>query len=96
MRRLWLGFNRADNSTAPIRDLSVIMVLLLLATCLNHAGVNGALYPFLFLESSNFQSWKVIRLALMASGFEFLPLIYFHIVFGLLCLSWLYVLFLSP
>lgn len=91
MRRLWLGFNRADNSTAQIRDLSVIMVLLLLGTCLNHAGVNGALYPFLFLESSNFQSWKVIRLALMASGFEFLPLIYFHIVFGLLCLSWFFI-----
>jgi hypothetical protein len=87
-------FQRAHNSTSQIRDLGVIMVLSLMATCVNPAGVNGALYPFFILGEFEFPVMEgYSALALMASGFEFLPLIYFQVVFGLLCLSWLYVLF---
>jgi hypothetical protein len=86
-------FQRTHNSVIQIRDLSAIMVFSLLATCLNPAGISGALYPFLILREFEFPVMEgYSALALMASGFEFLPLIYFQIVFGLLCLSWLYVL----
>jgi hypothetical protein len=87
-------FQRAHNSASQIRDLSVITALSLLATCVNPAGVKGALYPFLILREFEFPVMEgYSALALMAGGFEFLPLIYFQIAFGLLCLSWLYVFF---
>jgi hypothetical protein len=87
-------FWRARHSSDGVRDLGLIMALSLLAACLNPAGVKGALYPLIILGEFEFPVLEGFSaLALIARGFEFLPLVYFEIVFALLCLSWLYVLF---
>ena len=66
-------------------------LLTVFAACLNPAGISGAMYPFFILNEygmpviENFSIGAILR-----AGYDFLPLTYFAIVFGLVCLSWLY------
>lgn len=84
-------FHRTADSARQIKEISIAMILTLLATCVNPAGAKGALYPFLILKEYEFPVLENYSLvAVLGAGFNFLPLTYFQIVFGLLCLSWLY------
>jgi hypothetical protein len=73
------------------KQLGVTLLLTVGGTCLNPAGVSGAIYPFLILNEYEFpviENYSVP--SVLKAGFVFLPLIYFEILFGLLCVSWLY------
>ena len=75
------------------KDWRLFCFVTLLATCLNPSGISGAIYPFLILNEYGapvIENYSV--LGVLREGYVFLPLIYFGIVFGLVCLSWLYAL----
>jgi len=83
--------NKQQNIREQVKGLAVILLLTILATCLNPSGISGAIYPFLILNeygAPTIENYSV--LAVLREGYVFLPLIYFGIVFGLVCLSWLY------
>ena len=88
---VFLTHKKQQNIRDQVKGLAVILLLTVLAACLNPAGISGAIYPFLILNEygapviENYSVWAVLR-----AGYDFLPLIYFGIVFGLVCLSWLY------
>ncbi len=85
--------NSPQNIREHVKGLAVILLLTILATCLNPSGISGAIYPFLILNeygAPTVENYSV--LAVLREGYVFLPLIYFGIVFGLVCLSWLYAL----
>ncbi len=88
------GFvQRAPDTAAPIKELGITLFLSVAATCLNPAGARRAIYPFLILKEYEFpvmENFSVMALA--GAGFDFPARAYFLIVFGLLCLSWLYAL----
>jgi len=74
------------------KQLAVILLLTLLAACVNPAGVSGALYPLFILQGYEFpviENYSVT--AVLRAGFNFLPLTYFLIILGSLGLSWVYV-----
>lgn len=74
-----------------LKFMTLTLFLILLAACLNPSGVTGALYPFLILKGYQvpvIENYSV--LAVLQEGIRFLPFPYFAIVFGLLCLSWIY------
>jgi hypothetical protein len=85
-----LGKNR-NNVRNQVKELAVILFLTVIATALNPAGVSGAVYPFLILNEygvpviENYSVGAILR-----AGYNFLPLTYFGIVFGVVSLSWLY------
>jgi hypothetical protein len=87
----FLDQNKPQNTRDQVKGLAVILLLTLLATCLNPAGVSGAIYPLLILNEygvpviENYSIWAILR-----AGYDFLPLIYFAIVFGVVSLSWVY------
>jgi hypothetical protein len=84
---------REPNTLDQAKGLAIILLLTILATCLNPSGISGAVYPFIILNeygAPTVENYSV--LAVLREGYIFLPLIYFGIVFGLVCLSWLYVL----
>jgi hypothetical protein len=72
---------------------AAIWLLTLLASCVNPAGVHGALYPFSIMKGYEFPVLENYSVnGVLGAGFNFLPLPYFLIILGLLSLSWLYVL----
>ena len=89
---VFLIHNKHQNTRDQVKGLAVILFVTLLATCLNPSGIWGAIYPF-----HTQQIWTPVIenysvLGVLREGYVFLPLIYFGIVFGLVCLSWLYAL----
>ena len=74
-----------------IAGLTVVLLLTILAACLNPAGVSGVIYPFFILNEygvpviENYSVGAILRV-----GYNFLPLIYFVIIFSLISLSWVY------
>ncbi|HEU4341290.1 MAG TPA: hypothetical protein VFU31_06945 [Candidatus Binatia bacterium] len=83
--------NKEQDTVRRLKKLAGTLVLTLLATCVNPAGISGAIYPFLILKEYEFPVIENYSIrAVLNAGFRFLPLPYFEIVFGLLCLSWLY------
>ena len=80
-----------QNVRDQVKGLAVILLLTVIATGLNPAGVSGAIYPFLILNEYGvpvIENYSVG--AVLQAGYNFLPLIYFVIIFGLLSLSWVY------
>ena len=72
--------------------LAAVLPATFAASCINPAGVRGAVYPLFIYQGYEFpviENYSVP--AILRAGFQFLPLIYFLVVFGVLCLSWLYV-----
>src|SRR5262245_3313060 len=71
--------------------LTVILLLTILAACVNPAGISGAIYPFFILTEygvpviENYSVGAILR-----AGYNFLPLIYFVIILSLVSLSWVY------
>jgi len=68
-----------------------------LAACLNPSGIRGAIYPFLIMKGYEvpvIENYSVA--AVLREGIAFLPFPYFAIVFGLLCVSWLYAAVKAP
>ena len=83
--------NRSSDNAARLKNLAVVWLLTIVVTCVNPAGVDGALYPFFILNEYQFPVIENYSIAaVLAAGFNFLPLPYFLIQFGLLCLSWIY------
>ena len=82
---------KRQNSREQVKALAIVLFLTVFAACLNPAGISGAMYPFFILNEygmpviENFSIGAILR-----AGYDFLPLTYFAIVFGVLCLSWLY------
>ena len=80
-----------------LKPLALALSLTALAACLNPSGFTGAIYPFLILKGYEvpvIENYSVA--AVLREGIPFLPFPYFAIVFGLLCLSWLYVAVKAP
>jgi hypothetical protein len=76
-----------------VKGTAVILPLTILATFLNPSGVKGAIYPFLILNAYGVPVFENNSIsAMLREGYDFPPLIYFGIVFGVVCLSWLYAL----
>lgn len=73
------------------KGMAIVLVLTILATCVNPAGIWGALYPLFILREYEFPVIENYSIpAILSEGFQFHPLPYFFIVFALLCVSWLY------
>ena len=74
------------------KQLAVIALLTVLASCVNPAGVSGALYPLFILQGYGFPVFENYSVsAVLRAGYHFLPLTYFLIIMGTLGLSWIYV-----
>lgn len=74
------------------KQLAVILLLVLLASCVNPAGISGALYPLFIMQGYEFPVLENYSVpAILRSSFTFLPLTYFLIILGMLALSWVYV-----
>ena len=80
-----------QNVRDQVKGLAVILLLTIGAACLNPAGISGAIYPFFILNEygvpviENYSVGGILR-----AGYNFLPLIYFLIILGLVSLSWVY------
>ena len=82
----------ARSHGAPCKVLATVLLATSAASCINPAGVRGAIYPLLVFQGYEFpviENYSVP--AILGAGFKFLPLVYFLIVFAVLCFSWLYV-----
>jgi hypothetical protein len=80
-----------SNTSELVKGAAVILPLTILATFLNPSGVSGAVYPFFILNAYGmpvFENYSIS--AMLREGYDFPPLIYLGIVFGVVCLSWLY------
>jgi hypothetical protein len=74
------------------QQLAAILLLVLLASCVNPAGFYGALYPLFIMQGYEFPVLENYSVpAILRSSFIFLPLSYFLIILGMLALSWVYV-----
>ena len=88
---VFLTQKNQQNIRDQVKGLAVILLLTVVAACLNPAGISGAIYPFLILNEygvpviENYSVGAILR-----AGYNLLPLIYFAIVAGLLSLSWVY------
>jgi hypothetical protein len=83
-----------ESSEPKIQSKQVAVVLLatLLASCLNPAGVSGALYPLFIMQGYEFPVLENFSVpTVLGAGFIFLPLKYFLILAACLGLSWVYV-----
>lgn len=83
----------SKDSRDQCKGLAVILFLTCVASCINPAGIFGAVYPLFIFHGYEFpviENYSVS--AVLKAGFQFLPLVYFQIVFGTLGLSWLYAL----
>src|SRR4029077_17968076 len=88
-----LTHHNQQNIRERVKGLAVVLLLTIVATCLNPSGISGEIYPFIILNeygAPTVENYSV--LGVLREGYVFLPLIYFGIVFGLVCLSWLYAL----
>jgi hypothetical protein len=88
---VFLTQKKQQNTREQVKGLAIILSLTIFAACLNPAGISGAIYPFLILNEygmpviENFSIGGILR-----AGYNFLPLIYFLIILGLVTLSWVY------
>ncbi len=83
----------ASSQWHPWKVLTVVGLATFAASCINPAGLRGALYPLFIFQGYGFpviENYSVP--AILQAGFEFLPLTFFLIIIGLLFLSWLYVI----
>jgi len=72
------------------RTLTAVLLATLTASCVNPAGVRGALYPLFIFQGYEFPVIENYSVSgILNAGFQFLPLTYFSIILGLLTLSWL-------
>jgi len=81
------------DSRGQCKVLAAILFLTFVASCINPAGIFGAVYPLFIFQGYEFpviENYSVS--AILKAGFEFLPLVYCQIVFAALGLSWLYAL----
>ena len=88
---VWIT-QRSPDLASRSRGLAVILISTLLASCVNPAGIFGALYPLYIMQGYAFpviENYSVA--AVLRAGFNFLPLTYFLILFGLLTSSWVFV-----
>jgi hypothetical protein len=77
----------------PCKVLGAVLLATLAASCVNPAGIRGAIYPLFIFQGYEFpviENYSVP--SILGAGFQFLPLVYFLIVFAVLCFSWFYVL----
>ena len=77
----------------PWKVLTAVALATFAASCINPAGLRGALYPLFIFQGYGFpviENYSVP--AILQAGFEFLPLTFFLIIIGVLFLSWLYVI----
>lgn len=85
----------ADRSPVHLsrcRQLALILLFVIAASCVNPAGIHGALYPLFIMQGYEFPVLENYSLpAILRSSFRFLPLTYFLIILGALALSWVYV-----
>ena len=84
---------RASSQRQPWKVLTTVAVATFAASCINPAGLRGAVYPLFIFQGYGFpviENYSVP--AILQAGFEFLPLTFFLIIIGVLCLSWLYVI----
>lgn len=75
------------------KTLMAALLATLVASFGNPAGIRGALYPLFIFQGYEFpviENYSV--LGIISAGFQLLPLKFFLIIFGLLGLSWLYIL----
>lgn len=85
-------FNKNKEASAQVRELTVALTSTIVVTCINPAGLTGALYPFNILKEYEFPIIENASVwAIETQDIDFLPAVYFKIAFGLLCVSWLYV-----
>jgi hypothetical protein len=83
---------RAPESYDRSKQLAAILILVLLASCVNPAGLDGALYPLFIMQGYEFPVLENYSLPeMLRSSFTFLPLTYFLIILGMLALSWMHV-----
>jgi hypothetical protein len=82
---------KQQNIREQVKGLGVILLSTILAACLNPAGISGAIYPFLILNEYGMPVIENYSVgAILRAGYNFLPLIYFLIILGLVGLSWVY------
>ena len=80
-----------QNVRDQFKLLVVILLLTVIATALNPAGIRGAIYPFFILNEygvpviENYSVGAILR-----AGYNLFPLTYFAIVFGVVSFSWIY------
>jgi hypothetical protein len=75
------------------KALALILCATAAASCVNPAGLRGAVYPLLIFRGYEFPVIENYSLpGILRAGFQFLPLFYFLLAFGLFCLSWLFVM----
>ncbi len=92
-----VGIAAKNSSRSPShRDqwkvLAAVLLVIVATSCINPAGVRGAVYPLFIFQGYEFpviENYSVP--GILKAGFLLLPLVYFLIIFGVLCLSWLYV-----
>ena len=83
----------ASSQRPPWKVLTAVAVATFAASCINPAGLRGAVYPLFIFQGYGFpiiENYSVP--AILQAGFEFLPLTFFLIIIALLLLSWLYVI----
>jgi hypothetical protein len=82
---------KQQNIREQVKGLGVILLSTIFAACLNPAGISGAIYPFLILNEYGMPVIENYSVgAILRAGYNFLPLIYFLIILGLVSLSWVY------
>jgi hypothetical protein len=85
-------FRKLAEAAARCRQLAVVLTVTVLVNFLNPAGVAGVFYPLFIMQGFELpviETYSVSRV--LRAGFHFLPLTYFLIILGCLCLSWVYV-----
>lgn len=86
----WL-LTKEGQAKESARQLGLIQMLILLASCVNPYGIVGVLYPVQILNEYGYPVLENRSVgSLINSRVEFLPLTYFKIAFGLLWVSWVY------
>lgn len=74
------------------KSLAALLLGTLVASCVNPAGLQGALYPLFIFQGYEFpviENYSVP--GILKAGFQLLPLTYFMVILAVLSLSWLYV-----
>jgi hypothetical protein len=76
----------------PWKVLAVVLLATCAASCINPAGLHGAVYPLFIFQGYEFPVIENNSVpAILQAGYQFLPLTYFLIIFAVLCMSWPYV-----
>jgi hypothetical protein len=84
---------RASSPGQPWKVLTAVAAATFAASCINPAGSRGAVYPLFIFQGYGFPVMENYSVpAILQAGYQFLPLTFFLVILGLLCLSWLYVI----